>query len=586
LTGNQTFTGATNITNGTLSLSNSGTNSLSGSSTITINTSGNLNVTGIAGGFTLSPGQTLSLNGHVFGNTSVPSGTTLKSSGTSATFSGSLTVGGTIAANGSVGTLTAGSLSLSNASVNVELDATGADKIVVSTPDGLSLSGTSTIALTNLGGLNAGTYTIIDYSGTPLADLGHLSLASSTLGNFNVALHYNSLDPTSIDLSVISNITNATWNFNGDGTISDATKWDGGVPNGIDNIANFGTHGGSITASPVTVTLDQNTTLGVINFDHPSSSYTLAASGTNSLMMDVSSGQAAINVISGNHTISAPVTLNDDTTITVTPATSTLSVTGNLTATGKTITKAGLGAVQFQNVQATGLNVTAGTVSISQKIGTPNSMSGTSIVSNLSIAANSAVDLTNNAMIIPYTTLGTLLGDTRQALSDHRLTTSLAAGGHALGYADNALLGRTTFGGQSVNGSNVLIAYTFAGDANLDGTVNLLDLNALATNFGNAGSGMWMQGDFTYDGAVNIADFNALAGNFGQSLGAIPASPLGALVPEPLVAFPVIWGMIWLGSGRGAITKRRTKSRVAESGEFVGKRDFGANFGRRDFKTS
>ena len=50
-------------------------------------------------------------------------------------------------------------------------------------------------------------------------------------------------------------------------------------------------------------------------------------------------------------------------------------------------------------------------------------------------------DLTNNALVIPYTTLGALANTIRQELSDGRLTTSLNSGGHALGYADNALLG-------------------------------------------------------------------------------------------------------------------------------------------------
>jgi hypothetical protein len=54
------------------------------------------------------------------------------------------------------------------------------------------------------------------------------------------------------------------------------------------------------------------------------------------------------------------------------------------------------------------------------------------------------------------------------------------------------------------------------GDADLNGTVNLLDFNALATNFGKSGQS-WQQGDFDGNGSVNISDFNKLASQFGKT---------------------------------------------------------------------
>ena len=65
--------------------------------------------------------------------------------------------------------------------------------------------------------------------------------------------------------------------------------------------------------------------------------------------------------------------------------------------------------------------------------------------------------------------------------------------------------------------------------------VNLLDLNAIATDFGTSNQ-MSASGDFTYDGIVNLADFNALAGQFGNSTSVvdpIPASTVaGSLFSE------------------------------------------------------
>jgi hypothetical protein len=82
------------------------------------------------------------------------------------------------------------------------------------------------------------------------------------------------------------------------------------------------------------------------------------------------------------------------------------------------------------------------------------------------------------------------------------------------------------------------VRYTWSGDANLDGKVNALDFNAVATNFGVGSSELWNQGDFNYDGVVNTADFTAMAANFNQPVFAAPE--LGSLVPEPTLAGAIL----------------------------------------------
>src|SRR5262249_46284035 len=116
----------------------------------------------------------------------------------------------------------------------------------------------------------------------------------------------------------------------------------------------------------------------------------------------------------------------------------------------------------------------------------------------------------------------------------------------ALGYAAASTLGVTSFAGQSVVGSDVLVRYTYGGDANLDGKVNALDFNLLASGYGP--DSQWALGDFNYDGQVNSADFAAMAVNFNAATLASPA--LGTLVPEPGIALSLMGGLGMLATRR------------------------------------
>jgi hypothetical protein len=79
------------------------------------------------------------------------------------------------------------------------------------------------------------------------------------------------------------------------------------------------------------------------------------------------------------------------------------------------------------------------------------------------------------------------------------------------------------------------------GDANMDGTVNALDFNAMANGYSGT-SDTWLQGDFTGDNTVDSADFAILASNYGivtpppvnpPAGAATPFGQLGDIVPEP-----------------------------------------------------
>jgi autotransporter-associated beta strand protein len=116
-----------------------------------------------------------------------------------------------------------------------------------------------------------------------------------------------------------------------------------------------------------------------------------------------------------------------------------------------------------------------------------------------------------------------------------------------LGYAESAVAlgaGGGVFGGETVDGTAVLLRATPYGDANLDGVVSAADLLAVRRNLGaTGGRAVWQNGDFNYDGRVGADDMLLLRRNFGtrMSLASLSPSPLlsseanaaVSVVPEP-----------------------------------------------------
>jgi hypothetical protein len=157
---------------------------------------------------------------------------------------------------------------------------------------------------------------------------------------------------------------------------------------------------------------------------------------------------------------------------------------------------------------------------------------GTSKVNAVSAATSGRIDLTDNAMIVDYTTTSPAAA-IRQLLTNGRNTngnwqgvngigSSLASNsnGRAVGYAEASDLYASPglFYGQDFDLTSILITFTLAGDATLDGAVNFADLTRLAQNYGATSGAVWSQGDFNYDGQVGFADLTLIAQNYGGSL--------------------------------------------------------------------
>ncbi|CAN5503943.1 hypothetical protein BH09PLA1_BH09PLA1_11380 [soil metagenome] len=141
---------------------------------------------------------------------------------------------------------------------------------------------------------------------------------------------------------------------------------------------------------------------------------------------------------------------------------------------------------------------------------------GTSRVAAMNIDA-AKVDLTDNDLVIDYTggspittVRGYLQTGSNGGLwNGNGLITSLATNIKRIGYAEASAIYSSfpaSFSGQSVDNTSVLIKYTYAGDADLNGVVNFDDYSRTDNGF-NSGGTVWSQGDYDYNGQVNFDDY-------------------------------------------------------------------------------
>jgi len=104
-------------------------------------------------------------------------------------------------------------------------------------------------------------------------------------------------------------------------------------------------------------------------------------------------------------------------------------------------------------------------------------------------------------------------------------------------YGTNGVFGNT-FDGQTTTADDLLVKYTYYGDADLNGKVDGTDYSLLDGGFNNHLTG-WLNGDFNYDGVIDGTDYSFMDGGFnnqGIALSSTEIAQPGAeviSVPEP-----------------------------------------------------
>jgi fibronectin-binding autotransporter adhesin len=210
----------------------------------------------------------------------------------------------------------------------------------------------------------------------------------------------------------------------------------------------------------------------------------------------------------------------------------TVSLSSANTYAGGTIVSGGSLAVANADALGTGSLAIANAASAVVQAGLPKAVS----VASVSTTGSGKLDITNNALVIKNSTLATVTAEIVKGYNNGDflgagITSSTAANDPnfltAIGYASNLDAAYVTFEGVGgLDDGDVLVKYTYYGDADLTGSVDLDDFNLFLAGYQDPANvpQTWIYGDFDYTGSVDLDDFNLFLAAY-QANGA----PLAAL---------------------------------------------------------
>lgn len=247
---------------------------------------------------------------------------------------------------------------------------------------------------------------------------------------------------------------------------------------------------------------------------------------------------------------------------------------GNVSGNGN-LAKSGSGSVFLGGAVSTfggAMSVTGGTLGIAQS-GADSSIAN---VNGISIGGSARLDLADNDLVVRTTPAAGMEAFVAAGYADGDwngtggIISSTAADDdwiHTLGVADNALLGRESFGGHAgLTGDETFVMYTIYGDADLTGAVDPDDFDLFRAGFAGEQDAVWHFGDFDYNGIVNGLDFERyLFGFLNQPSSNAPAGFYGELVTfaednglDPTM-IPEPSSVALLAMGAGVLLRRRRR---------------------------
>lgn len=326
---------------------------------------------------------------------------------------------------------------------------------------------------------------------------------------------------------------------------------------------------------------------GVIQVFSPSQTTSFTAPMRLAGRLHVQAGTLALQGIAFNATGStlqiatgATLTTGSNTTVSGSPA---VELDGTWSTSGSKVTLGGVSGagtlitnapVSVQHLRIGTLSLSTTTLSITGGGGN----AGTSRLNALpSLNGNSKLDVNDHDLVLDYAAASPIsLEAVRTMLAggyaagawngtgivSSSAKNSPASARTALGYrlsSDTVGLAGGTFSGLDIDDSAILIKYTLAGDANLDGAVNVTDLALLAAGWEQ--SGHWTDGDFNYDGTTNSIDLGLLALNWHNSASGAPGLEiLTAALGLPTTAIPEPASLTAALAGAFAFSRRQRRA--------------------------
>ena len=519
--------GTLNLTSGSLTVGSGG---ILGS-TLTLYSGRNLGVTGLGQSLTVTGALNLSGGSLVTGALTILPGASFNWSAGSLTLTGSSLTVGTRGTMGSALTLAAGqTLNITGPAQNLTITGTlNASEGTFYVPAIIQTAGTfidtSPLMLAGTGG-NAATC--------------NLSGGTANLGTLNVAAGG----------TMIVNATgfNAAGINQSGGIFTDSGKLTLAGSGG--NAVSFNLSGGTLTAASFNVSSGGS-------FHWTGGNLNLTGAGSNfGTMLTVPTG----STLSLNGMLSSPVTLSPGAILTLDANTGTgilVHSLNTITLSGNSSTAGQVNAVAISNHSNRQFVVTAG---ISFAGGT-NAWLGT-------------LDLADNDLDIQTGSMATITNQVKEGYNGGRwngsggIVSSSAAADPthltALGVIQNNQSGSALytasnhFDGTTPGPGDILIKFTWYGDANLDGKVDGSDYARIDNGCLNKLTG-WYNGDFNYDGIVNGSDYALIDNSFntqGARLSASVASPTAQIAGTSTVPEPVCLGVLALAS-TALLSRRR-----------------------------